>query len=155
MKMLILFPFYQMTEEREKQREEGSKGGSKRQRKEGENSAAIFLKESFCGHKISMSGSDAKSLWSKSVLGAKNVRKKIGKMQRLSQEIPLILFKEQRHFLRPSKHLHELQGERGRACRFLIAERLSSPGQSLSVFADSCQSLFFMLSNRAEIEGWG
>lgn len=75
-------------------------------------------------------------------------------MQCLSQEIALMLFKEQRHFFHPSKHLHELQGETGRAYIFLIAERLSSPGQNLSVFADSCQSLFFMLSNRVEIEGW-
>lgn len=75
-----------------------------------------------------MSGSDTKALCSKSAFGAKNVCKNIGKMQHLSQEIALLLFKEQRHFLHHSKHLHELQGERGRACRFLIAERLSGPG---------------------------
>lgn len=79
MKMLILFPFYQMPEEREKQREEGSKGGCERQKKEGENSVAIFLKESFCGHKVSMSSSDTKALYSKSGFGAKNVCKKLSK----------------------------------------------------------------------------
>jgi len=92
---------------------------------ERDNSVTIVLEESFSGHRISMSGSDTEALCSKSAFGGSIcVQKVLAKLSTFLEKL-LILFKEQRYFSCPSKHLHE-QGETGRACRFQIAERLSS-----------------------------
>lgn len=85
-----------------------------------------FLEESLCGCRISMSGSNAKALCSKSASRDKSVYKNIGKIHHLSQEITLIQFKVQKPFLHSSKHFNEQQGETSRACSLLIAETLSS-----------------------------